>query len=306
MDGKALRREPRVRFESIVRLIGTGSEIDAEICDLSRSGCRIRASLAQFQLGESAGLPAILDVVQRALGRQFDLVIHPTRTENGRQVGRSGVLVRMSVVPGQTPLLDLGCLFADPLHDEDARRLGLRIGALDPVEVDVDREGINWELVSGHGARAEEHAAPERPGPVFTNYSHRDRISDAPQRRLVARPKQRHEGEVKSRRPGDTAPGLYCQTETITPHAVLVRASNGLRNLGLRPGVDLATAAVAFTARFGEQIQFSMGPTSAPLWCGNANVCGFELPDDCEEDLVITLSFDRALDPAQMASVGLR
>ena len=87
---------------------------------------------------------------------------------------------------------------------------------------------------------------------------------------------------------------------------MLVRASNGLRNLGLRPGVDLATAAVAFTARLGEQIQLSMGPSSAPLWSGNATVCGFELPDDCDEDLVVTLTFERALDLEQMASVGLR
>ena len=307
MDGKALRREPRIPFESTVQLVGTSGAVAGEVCDLSRSGCRIQAKLTEFGLGDSAGLPAILEGVREVLGRRFELVMQARHREREREVGKSAVLVRMAVVPGKSPVLDLGCLFADPLHDEEARRLGVHAGALgDQASGEGEREGIAWDLVAGHGTRADEGATPTKPEPVFTRQKPRDRTTDQPQRRLVARPKQRHDGEMTSKRTGPDQPRLYCKTETITPHAVLVRASNGLRGLGLRSGVDLATAAVAFTSRFGEHIHFSIGPASDPLWSGSASVCGFELPDDSEEDLIVTLTFDRALDSVQMARVGLR
>lgn len=303
MDVRALRREPRVPFESTVHMAALGRSIEADICDLSRSGCRLQVPLESFGLNEACGLPAVLEGVRNSLGRQFELAIDSRRGE-GLQVRKPAVLVRMSVEPGQSPMLDLGCLFADVFHEEEARRLGVRLPSGDEAEESSEREGIDWELLEGHGARAEEGAPAPGPAPtVFTRTQRQERSTEPTGRRLVARPKQNHPGEV-SAAPEDKA-GMFCRTETITPHAVLVRIENGLRNLGLRPGVDLPTAGVAFTTRFGDALHLHIGAKSTPLWGGEVNVCGFEFPWDSTEDLLVTLTFVRALDSEEMALVGL-
>ena len=306
---KAHRREPRVTFESRVHITGAHGPMEGTLCDLSRSGCRLRVSLGWFDIDErEAGLPAVLEAVRNAIGRGFALDMMPV-DEGGerRSVSKSAVLVRMAVVPGEDtgtmPVLDLGCLFSEPLHDEEGRRLGLPLSALGSSEAESERERIVWDFVQGHGSRADGSEPKGPPRPV--SFTRGGASSDASRRRLVARPKQRHAGSLRSAAPQGTGTDLLCHTDTLTPHAVIVRAGNALRYLGLRPGVDLATAAVAFTAKFGQRIHFAIGPTSRPIWSGPAAVCGFELPEDGGGDLLITLSFERMLDDAERQAVGL-
>ena len=294
MTGPQQRIEPRLPVALPARLhLGHATSLPAKVEDVSRNGCRVRVELGALGIHAAAGLARVVERVRDRLGRGFEVELMPQDAKL-RVMAKPAVLVRMSLPDVQHgDVIDLGCLFGEPLHEEELDRIHDVLQIADADEAGR-REEISWEELE----RSPE--VPRADGPLAASPVPPRRA--AVSRRLIAVPKQRLPARVIAESNDDET--FECRTETLTPHAVLVRMDGIVRRLGL-DGYDLATTAMAFTQRYGETVRLRIGGAAEALWEGPTAVCGFEVPPRSDGDLLVTLTFQRPLDDEAKARLGL-
>jgi len=127
----------RIPCDFPARLLSHGGYIPATVRDLSRMG--VRLGLSPDTLGASAGTS--IGTLARHLARL--LPEEPTIQLHHRLLGvlvlRRIRIVRVRPATGRPPLVELGCLFSEPLDDDESVALGLALPAAGETPSDARR-----------------------------------------------------------------------------------------------------------------------------------------------------------------------
>lgn len=295
------RREARQPFEVPVTLRGTGElKVVAACKDVSRSGFRVRVSLALLGASD-VRFVEVLERVKETFGRGVQVEFRSAGMHGSRVFSKSAMIVRLAQGSEDGRTIDLGCLFSEPLGDEEMALLGASVGVPERLRRggrDSVREELSFEAVS----RAEADGRLKQAPRFVARGSSRDGTRVVG-RHLVARPKQRHDAFMRSIAPGGDR--IQGHTELLTPHAMLVRISGAGTKLGLPRDAQLTDVAEAFGRKFTEHVELALGPAGMPLWSGPVRVGGFEIPPDGSDAMLVTLVLDRPLEQAERVAMGL-
>lgn len=122
---KERRQAPRVTTSIPVRLNARGRTIEAEICDLSRVGIRVRISFPALELEPGCDMGDMCKTVAMVLGDKVAADLnHPTLGNLVRRVLR---IVRVGRPSDGPAAVDIGCTLRVPLTDEEVDAIGVTL-----------------------------------------------------------------------------------------------------------------------------------------------------------------------------------
>ena len=119
------RRAPRVRTAIPARITAQGLHFNAQVCDLSRIGTRIRIPMSELGLGERCDMGDVCEAVAIKLGNRVVATLNPEVL--GMLVQRVLRIVRIGRPKNQPAFVDLGCTLRSPLFDEEVDALGVEL-----------------------------------------------------------------------------------------------------------------------------------------------------------------------------------
>lgn len=133
------RRAHRVPCELPTRIYGAIVDLDAQTHDLSRTGARIRLSLAALGGMDPDDVPGLARAVDQHLGVWFTMDLN--HEELGPLVRKHVRLVRLGQPTRDGCFLELGCEFGVPLTEAESAVLDLDLPPLDAAVPLVVRQG---------------------------------------------------------------------------------------------------------------------------------------------------------------------
>ena len=296
------RGSGRIPCDIPVVLLTSSGDHQVRLRDVSYRGVRVRVSVDDLGVSGQRGLADVAVAISERFGDRLDARMGGG-VDLGEPVSRILVLVRMSI-PHEAPgFIDLGCAFGDPLTLDEAARLGVSL----PVATDPEapRRPLEWSSLPRPTDEPELAEDVSRPKGVREVKLKKDAVGTGKGKRLIiARPRQTFAGSIQ-RRGDKSGPRLECLTDTLTPHALLVRVNDGLKRLGVEDGEGALTrAAYQFAETYGETVTFTARSSARELWSGSMRVCGVEYFGN-GTDLMLTLLFVKPLANDELKSLGL-
>jgi hypothetical protein len=157
MGTQEKRESLRVPCSYPVRVYGQLQEFSGRLCDISRTGARLRVGADRLLAG-GADLASMTRALDMLLGSSFLADLHHEML--GPLVRKQLHLIRLGsfVDEGQGTGLEIGCLFDAPLTDEEATMLGI---GLPPTGVTTPTAFQDVPAPRRRGETAE----PEKPRP---------------------------------------------------------------------------------------------------------------------------------------------
>ncbi len=296
------RGSDRILCDIPALILASGGDYQVRLRDVSHRGARIRVSVEDLGVSGQRGLADVASAISTTFGSRLDARLGGGDT-HGDAVSRELILVRMSIPNDAPGFIDLGCAFSDALSQAEAGRIGVALpAATDP---EAPRRPLEWSKLPRAHDVAEGVKDVSRPDHERTiNIEDDADVANKGKRLIVARPRQSFAGTITHRR-DQVGPRLECVTDTLTPHAILVRVTDGLRRLDVEEGEGaLMRAAYEFAETYGEVVQFTARSQVRELWSGLMRVCGVEYGGK-GDDLLLTMAFVRPLENKDLKSLGL-
>lgn len=275
------RASNRVFFHAPARLVGEGGAFDARVEDISWTGVRLRLARQALGLPADAGIGSTAASVEFLLGSGFRVELDSGA--GGIRLPKLVDVVRLSLPDDEEQVLDLGCLFREPLSQIEAEGLGLAMPKDARRSSDVRREA-DWkkEHVSRLDPSVREHDVQGAVGwgqdALQTVY-----VPLTPLRAVVS---SSSEG----------AEPVVCNAESFTLNTALVRARGEMLPFNRRWNRgSVAQAAARFSEYYGDRVGLEIVNGSRRVWQGRTQVCGVEVDPGQPRDLLLHLAFGRPL-----------
>lgn len=297
MSADNRRQAQRVPFGVPVQIDTEAGPVEAGLIDVSRTGARIRILTSEM------GYPPTLDMTETALQVAAMLPPHFEARLHYRVLGpllHRGMNMMRIAVPLEAPdLIELGCRFDRPLGADDIVALGAPLPGAEPAPLKRDLGSILPPDPPVPALQDDEEIEEAKPEPKIL----RVLPPSEPERPPLPRSSSGLHRRYRAYIGGTLAcspPALSCWSDYLSRQLVRVRVP--------RAGYeaeDVAGATVRFTSYFGNAVELKLVEGHVHLWTGHARVCGLELPEDRDEDMLITFAFARELRPAELKRLRL-
>ena len=311
MSERSRRLAERVPLRIPVRLHGRRGPIHAVTEDVSRTGMRLRIHVAALLAGASEDLDAAAERVRDLVPSETSADLHYEVL--GPLIQRTLEMTRISVPLEDAEAIELCCAFDEPLSVEETVTLG---ALLPPVAGDDEAPLLRADMPAPHArdvafdlsnlaptpAPAPEPTPAPAPAPAPAEDATPARAAapePAPVPRFASSTKHVYRAYLK-RDGGDARPTLLGHSDQLSRDAVRVRvAAAGYE------GLTVFEATVQFSERYGSRGGLKIMDGSQHLYTGRVRVCSMELPEDGAGDVLVTLAFERRLNPAELRRLGL-
>lgn len=319
------RQADRVPVQVPVELDGHAGPLEARTADLSRTGARLRLDLATLGGWQGIDLSGAAALVREILPDTIGVRLHYKVL--GPLLYRTITPTRISIPPDAPDHVELGCAFDRPLSLEETTSLG---APLPPVEGDAEEPLLRADQPAPHvrevappapppepEAKREPQPEPDAPRedepaelapPVEEAWPEPEPepepepaadVAPAPAPHFAGSAKYVYRAYLKADG-RDGQPTLLGHSDQLNREAVRVRmARRGYE------GCTVVEATVRFSERYGTAGGLKIMDGHKHLWTGKVRVCSIELPPDGKGDMLVTLAFERRLNPAELRRLGL-
>lgn len=283
MSDSNRRQADRLEVGFSAKVMTHVSSIEASVCDLSRTGVRLR-----FE-GENLGFPITADLAELE-GRLRGILPEPlfVTLDDGRLgslIQKLAVMRRLGLPADRVATLDVCCAFTEPLGEEEAHFLSV---PLPPVQESVE----TWRDVGSEDA-ASVRGLPE----------------ETPQGRAAPAvdhgPRHRYRVLVSSAR-SSGPPSLFCYTDLVTAVGVRIRLPRGQVHCGKETAISRAPDALRLLVKcYGRAVRVRVFDGADEVWSGSMTVTGVELPARDAGQMLVSLGFTAPLKPPEKRRFGL-
>lgn len=290
MSTRNRRRAERVEVGMPAQIYTRRGFLEAKVCDLSRTGLRMRIRVAALDLPATSQLHEAAQAVAETLAEDFALDLDYKKL--GPLLQRRVALTRVGLVPDAPLFVEVCCEFDEPLTDDV---LAILHQELPPIRDDVEAWTPSPVQVAG-----------ATPGGTLTIRSRdelRERpvklpVTDAPKKPAHAPVRHRYRALV-SGTTRNAPPAFFCHTDLVT--------AVGVRVCVPRPSeaADVRNAMAKLVKAHGSTVDVRILDGSTDVWSGSARVTGVELPRDRADVMLVTLAYDRPLSMATLRRFGL-
>ncbi len=261
----------------------------AQVCDLSRTGLRLRSETGDLGVETAAGAEEVGALVRKRLRSHFVVSLNHDRL--GSLLQRRVELIRVELPEADPQGVELCCQFSEPLEQAEAELLESH---LPPVRRTVVPEPAAMSPSTPPSAGVLNGPVLSTPvtGPIAVQRPQGAPPTDG------GRPRQRYRALVSATRK-DTLQTFRCHTDLVTGVGIRIAIPRG--------GYGDATAAAArkFVKRYGKQLDLRVSDETLDIWSGRVRVSGVELPANRPDMMLVTLAFDRSLALNELRSLGL-
>ena len=181
------------------------------------------------------------------------------------EIRRVAGIARLALPSHARGCVELGCEFEMPLAQEEIIRLAG--GVFDAASLET------------FGGRRREDRAQRIPATGDATPSFRAEV------RSTAR---------------ETPSLLVCRTEALSRDGFRLRVDGGSMQ-----AADAAEASVAFMRRYGNRVHVDICDGPRSLWTGRAEVFGLEVKLSQPDELMISLGYERPLEPIDLDQLGI-
>jgi len=265
MGGLEQRAAARVQCDIPVVINADGKKVSASILDASRTGLRMRIPARELGVHRLSSLVQIAQRMSSAFGDSFDVEFLPDRL--GGLVKRKLRPVRIGQRDWEHADVEVGCLLAAPLSDDEAGMLGV---SLPKVGEEAPAVPVYAEAPSIH--------APTQ--------------------------KTRLQAYIQAGNGRGTAP-LPTTAEEISKEEAWLRIPD-IDRMAISEGCgDIARFVMAFDEAYGSRISIHIMKGDEHLWAGSVGIHDVELGEGKPRDARIGVRFEDPLEPAEMRRLGL-
>lgn len=322
MSGSNRRLADRVPVEVPVQIDGTDGLLEAATADLSRTGARLRIPAAALGATAELDLASAAELVREALPSKFWLRLHYKVL--GPLLERTATAGRISIPLDAPDCIELGCAFDRPLSVDAVASLG---APLPPVDGDGEQPLLRADMPApfvreGELAPLAPPAAVPAKGEVEGEIEERESAPHPAPEPLVPAAAPAPLGAAGPRAPAP-APRFassvkyvyraYLKSDVAAAQSTLLGNSDQLSRDAVRvrmarkgyEGLTVVEATILFSQRHGTRGGLKIMNGSTHLYTGPVRVCSIELPAAHAGEMLITLAFDRRLNPAETRRLGL-
>ena len=294
MSNRNRRRADRIEVGIPAQIYARGF-IDARVCDLSRTGLRMRVRVADLGMQATSDMAEVARAVADVLAPHFALDLDYKKF--GPLLQRGVMLTRVGLVPDAPLYVELCCEFDEPLDDEVATIL---MAELPPVRDDVpawtpeENAQVSYDGVvtmRPEGSLDEKPVAVAEAPVKLPN-------TEAPPKPASSPVRHRYRALVTGTS-RNAPPAFFCHTDLVTAVGVRVRLP--------RPSdaADVRNAMGKLVKVHGSTVDVRILDESQDVWSGAARVTGVELPPDRLDVMLVTLAYERPLSMSTMRRLGL-
>jgi len=279
------RQADRVPVETSVQIYGRRGFVHGTICDLSRTGLRMRVRAEDLGFAPTSDLREAAEGVAKSLGERFALDLNHDHL--GPLLQRGVELTRVGLPADAGEYVELCCQFDHELAHPEASFLETDLPpARKLVAACVPPEHMpeTGDGVVTCDPQAERPVEIERPQ------------AEAPP--VPQRPRQRYRALV-SGTARDTPSSFFCHTDLITVIGVRVRIPRA------DYGEHVTAAMRRLVKRYGRTMDLRILAETDEVWGGDAQINGVELPADQPDVMLVTLGFKSPLRLSELRTLGL-
>ncbi|MDJ0974379.1 MAG: PilZ domain-containing protein [Planctomycetota bacterium] len=309
----------RVPFQAPLHILTHRGVLEAETCDLSRTGVGIRVALPEFEPSSFPGLAETAMAVHERLGRAFHVDINPEVL--GSLLRKRTVVVRLGERIDADGCIVLGCRFKVPLDETEMVSLGV---PLPPAQDDEDewvpradvpaphfRQPTLKEPIPAPRDKVYEIEPPDIEDPELqqeladTVMPHGDGESDPFTRmQVVGGGGAGWRAHVTGSE--SEAPPLIGRVDKVTPDGIVLRVFCDDEHLReIHEAQDVVTAILAFTGIFGQSLNLKVQDGATHVWSGPTVLTEMALAAEVGDPVYLNLRYGRHLRPAELRSLGL-
>jgi hypothetical protein len=265
MGGIEQRAAARVPCDIPVAINAEGRKVAASILDASRTGLRLRIPARELGVHRLSSLVQIAQRMSDAFGDSFEVEFLPDRL--GGLVKRKLRPIRIGQRDWEHADVEVGCLLAAPLSDDEASMLG----------VSLPKVGEAPPVVPMHHEQPSTHAPTQ---------------------------KTRLQAYIQAGNGRGTAP-LPTTAEEISKEEAWLRIPD-IDRMAITEGCgDIARFVMAFDEAYGSRISIHIMKGDEHLWAGSVGIHDVELGEGKPRDARIGVRFEDPLEPAEMKRLGL-
>ncbi|MDJ0523512.1 MAG: PilZ domain-containing protein [Planctomycetota bacterium] len=317
MPGGNRRQAERVPVRIPVQLQGLDRAVEAVTADLSRSGARLRIQAAQLGPLSSPDLEAAAKLVRGALSATTEAHLHYRVL--GPLIRRTLRMTRIALPTDDAAVIELGCSFDVPLSHEETLSLG---APLPPMTGDDEAPLLRADMPAPFHREIELSQAPQPPAeeePTAEPEPESEPESES-EPEPAPEPVPVSEGSTPAAAPMATPRfaasakhvyRTYLKREGTDAHPTLLGKSDQLSRDAIRvrvlpdeyAGLTVMEATMRFAELHGTRGSIKLMDGHQHLYTGPVRVCSLELPP--EGDVLVTLAFERRLNPAELRRLGL-
>ncbi len=152
------RESLRVPCDYPVRVYGQMREFAGKMIDVSRTGMAIEIPVARLLGDEEVSLPALAGAVGKLLGDHFLADLHSEML--GPLVRKKLRPVRLGHISSEEGGLEIGCVFYEPLTDDEATMLGIGLPPIGVTNVAAFRD-----VPAPRRRKSDQEGEPAQPRP---------------------------------------------------------------------------------------------------------------------------------------------
>lgn len=287
MSSRDRRRAERIEVGIPAQIYTHLGFVQARICDLSRTGLRLRVRCHDLGFKATTNLRLAAEAIAEALTPQFALDLDYEKL--GPLLQRQVSLARIGL-PSEEPLfVELCCKFDVPLGEGETAILQTELPEVgSTTKTWVPDEFMPKDCNGTVTLRSREDPLhrplplpphdPRRPGTVPPRHRYRALVTGTAKR---------------------APPSFFCHTDLVT--AIGVRISVP------RPSdaTTIAEAMERLVQVHGQTVDVRILDESKDLWVGRARLTSVELPPNRLDVMLVTLTYERPLSMSAMRRMGL-
>ncbi len=288
MSTRDRRRAERIEVGIPAQIYSHRGFFSARICDLSRTGLRLRVRIADIDMEATDDLRVAAEAIAAAFAPHFALDLDYEKF--GPLLQRDVSLTRIGLPPEDPLFVELCCAFDEPLGDHETAILQMELPEINAAVEDWVPDEFVPEDCSGIVTLRPRDELMDRP--VI--------LPPAEPARAPAPPPPRHRyralvtGTAK-----DAPPAFFCYTDLVTAIGVRVCVPRPTDAIGIRE------AMTQLMRVHGQAVDVRIIDESEDLWAGGARVTGVELPPNRLDVMLVTLAYDRPLSMSALRRMGL-
>ena len=298
MSHRNRRRAERVEVGIPAQLYSQRGFLEAKLCDLSRTGLRMRVRVADLKLQATENVHVVVEAVADTLGDEFALDLDYKKF--GPLLQRGVTLTRVGLVPDQPLYVELCCEFDEPLADDVLAILHQELPPIQEHPEPWTPEPVPEVRPSGTLTMRSQDDLQERPVAVATTPAPAPSSPKKAAPTKPARPPVRHRYRALVAGTSRNAPpAFFCHTDLVT--------AVGVRVCLPRPkdAADVRNAMTKLVKAHGSTVDVRVLDEKADVWSGAARVTGVELPPDRADVMLVTLAYETPLSMATLRRFGL-
>ena len=288
MTNRNRRRADRVEVGFPAQIYTHRGFLDAKLCDLSRTGLRMRVSIADLRMSPDSRPEEAVAKLAETLAPQFALDLDYKRF--GPLLQRGVALTRIRLVGDASESVEVCCEFDEELGEDTLAILEQDLPPMREAAEDWEPETTGEGPYEGTVTMRPKGALEEAPVQLPT--------AAAPKKPAVPPMRHRYRALVTGTSP-DAPPAFFCHTDLVTAVGVRVRIPRP------KDAVDIRNAMSKLIKAHGTSVDVRILDESIDVWKGQARVTGVELPPDRLDVMLVTLAYERPLSMQVMRRLGL-